>query len=162
MLYEETQPSRVIRFVIGLAAAGEFLGMIVVWNVLPDERGRMVAAAALGLGAITMLFVVFTMHSLTIAISPQTLQFGFGPFQVKIPMREITKVRIINFGFRNAGGIGIRITGLRRWNYVAALGPGVEVEWGQKIRGFTTSNPDRIKQVLSTLLSGKVEEARET
>lgn len=85
---------------------------------------------------------------------------AFGPLGVDIPVKEITAVRIIQLGFWKSGGIGIRWVGWNRWNYVAALGPAVEIQWGEKFRTFTTANPDRVKEALLQVLPGKVQDAR--
>lgn len=159
MNYSESQNSRVIT--VSLGAALVFVaGMFVFVAVRGPAEARVPAGVVLGFAFFLQGFLFWKMRNLEIRLNAETLSFGFPPFVCRIPVSEITAVRLVDLGFFNSGGWGIRWTIGGRWNYVAALGPGVEVDWGKKKRGFSTSEPEKLKAALTALCPGKVTDTR--
>lgn len=162
MLYHEVQKSRVLIITLSIGLVLEILAFLYVYARLPPEAGRYPVLAIIAASAVTMGLLLKWMKSLSIDLGPSELRVAFGPLGVTIPVKEITAVRIVKHGFVKSGGIGIRWVGWKRWHYIAVLGDGVEIQWGDKVRGFTTANPDRLKEIFSQLLPGRVEDQRLT
>lgn len=159
MNHSEVQKSRVIAYSLG-AALIFVAGMFVLVVVRGVPESRIPAGIVLGLVFLLLGFLFWKMRSLVIHLDKDTLSFGFPPFVCRVPVREISSVRIVDLGMLNSGGWGIRWTIGGRWNYVAALGPGVEIDWGSKKRGFSTSEPEKLKAALTALCPGKVTDKR--
>lgn len=160
MPYHEVQKSKVIVVVLSAVLAIELFLLVFLNDRIPVEQGRYPVLGIIAASAITMALLLKWMSSMTIDLNSEELRIAFGALGVTIPVKEITAVRIVKFGIWNSGGIGIRWVGWKRWHYIAALGGGVEIQWGEKIRGFTTNNPDKLKEIFSQLLPGKVEDKR--
>jgi len=161
MIYEEEQKSPVLIWSLLAAIFIEAAALVFVFSALSDEAARTMVMAVLGL-SFAMLFFLFTqMRTLSIRIDSHAVSFGFGFLKSSVPVGEIEKARIINFGFRNSGGWGIRYMLGGSWNWIAAWGGGVEiVTRSGKKRGFSTGNPDRVKDILNSLIPGHVTDER--
>lgn len=159
MPYRETQPSRVLTISLGASLLMVITISIVVLSGAPADS-RLLMIGSLAFPGLLLLFLFWKMRNLEITIDSKQIAFGFPPLVCKIPLNEITAVRIVRWNAFNSGGWGIRWTLGGRWNYIAALGPGIEIDWGKKKRGFSTSNPEKVKAALESVWSGKVTDSR--
>ncbi len=161
MLYQESQKSPVIFWGLLIGCVMEAAALAAVFLLIPESKGRNPAFIIVSVGA-SLIFVLFLlMRTLDIAIDPTRISFGFGPMRGTVPVSEVEKIRIVTFGWKNSGGWGIRLLWGWRWNWIAAMGGGVEIDLRNgKKRGFSTGNPDKIKEVLNKLLPGRVEDTR--
>ncbi len=160
MPYHEIQKSRIIVFALTTGLLVELAAFVFLYGRISPEEGRFPVLGIIAASVVLLGLLLKWMSSMSIDLNATDLRVAFGPLGVKIPVKEITAVRIVHYGFWKSGGIGIRWVGWNRWHYIAALGSGIEIQWGNKIRGFTTANPDKLKELFAQLLPGKVEDQR--
>ena len=146
VIYEEKIPTYpVITLMVGMSCLvfalfiiAPFFGKLLVFTPII----RMIIAVVLLLDIIA--FISFT--KLKIAVTEDTLQFGFGKFGKKFPITRIISIEPSKYSFTNYYGYGVRMGLDNSIGYAPRGGAGVLVKIKDDKRPYfvSTANPEKL------------------
>jgi hypothetical protein len=96
------------------------------------------------------MIVLISFRSLSIVVTNQTIEFGFGKFRRKRGLGKIKAVEIRDFKFSNYFGYGIRFGRDGTIGYVPRGGKGVVITFADEKRPYfiSTLTPEQLVEIL--------------
>ena len=155
VLYEEKQKTYLILVIIFIIIAILLLGLVLFPGFFNESEMPEFTRVILLVIAIVDLILFWSFSQLTIKVTSEYLQIGFGIFKKKIPFSKINDFKIEEYQKSRYLGYGIRIGRDKSIGYVARGGRGIRVMLKPRDYFFTTDSPEQLLAMLKQNLSQK-------
>ncbi len=98
-----------------------------------------------------LIFAMIVFAKLSITVDKENLVFGFAPFLARIPLQNITAVRVSSAGIGKTLGLGIRISFDGRYYFNTFWGKVVEIDTTSKNYAISIRDDQGLLKALKTL-----------
>ncbi|MFA6305078.1 MAG: hypothetical protein WCV73_00645 [Patescibacteria group bacterium] len=149
ILYQEKQPTYFILIVVYIIIALLLTGLILFPTIFSQDglsKGLKIAVLCL---IIINLWLFWSFSHLTIKLTKDYLQIGFGIFKKKFKLKQIKDCLIEDFQKSKYSGYGIRFGVDKSIGYIARDGQGIRIKLAMgRDYFFTTNQPGQLLQLI--------------
>jgi hypothetical protein len=150
ILFEEKQNGLALFLGIALVLSIT-ISIIVAYMIISAGENIIPALIPMVIAIIVLLPCLFIFGKMTIRLGSNTLRFGFAPFNVKIPVDQISRIALTRAGFGKTWGLGIRLSLNGRFYYNTFWGSVIEVDFPGKRYGFSIKDEQGFLKAFNTV-----------
>jgi len=148
VIYEEQQKTYLILVAVFIIVAAFLLGLVLFPGFFNKQDLPQSARLIILVVAVLDLILFWSFSQLSIIITSQYLQLGFGIFRKNILLSNISEVEVENYKKSVYLGYGIRLGRDKSIGYIARGGRGVRIKMKPRDYFFSSDNPEQIKLLL--------------
>lgn len=158
IVYLEQQRTYFILVVIFVIIALFLLGIVLFPGLFHQQKISLLFKIILLIATIIDLVMFWSFSKLTIKITSEYLQIGFGMFKKKILLKQISEMRVEDYQKSNYLGYGIRLGRDKSIGYIARGGRGVRLIMKPRDYFFSSDNPEQIQSLLKSRINTNTHE----
>lgn len=150
LIYREQQKTYFILIVVFIIIAIFLLGIVLFPELFRQQKISLLFKIVLFIATIIDLAMFWSFSKLTIKITSEYLQIGFGVFKKKIVLAQISETLVEDYVRSNYLGYGIRFGRDKSIGFIARGGRGVRIKTNSKDYFFSSDNPEQIQSLLKS------------
>ena len=148
IIYQENQKTYFILTVIYIIIAVLILALILFPDYLLQKSLAPGVKVILLIVAIIDIILFWSFSQLSIKLTSEYLQIGFGIFKKKISFTEIKDVLVQDYQKSIYFGYGIRFGKDKSIGYIARAGRGIRLKMDKRDYFFSTDNPEQLQNLI--------------
>lgn len=153
VIHEERQKTYLVLVIVFIIVAALLLSLVLFPGLFYKSQLPDFTRMVLLIVAVVDLILFLSFSQLTIKVTSEYLQIGFGIFKKKILFTAINDFMIEDYEKLRYLGYGIRIGRDKSIGYVARGGRGIRVIMKPRDCFFTTDSPEQLLAILKQQLS---------
>src|SRR3989338_8625299 len=143
-IYREKQKTYLIVVGIYIIAGLFLLSLIFLPGFFDFSEASLTTKAALIIVVLVDLILFWSFAELKVKLTFDALEFGFGIFRKKLPLREVKSCLIEDYDIKRYFGYGIRLGSDKSIGYVARSGRGVRLKTAGRDYFLTSDSPEQL------------------
>ena len=148
IVYQEQQKTYFILTVIYIIIAVSILALVLFPDYLFQRTLTQEVKIILLIVAIIDIIFFWSFSQLSIKLTSEYLQIGFGIFKKKISFTEIKDVLVQDYQRSIYLGYGIRFGRDKSIAYIARAGRGIKLKMNKRDYFFSTDNPEQLQNLI--------------
>jgi len=158
IIYQEQQKTYFVLIAVFVIIAVFLLAIVLFPGPLHQRTDSQLLKITLLIVTVVDLMMFWSFSKLTIKITAEYLQLGFGIFKRRILFEQIIKVTVEDYQKLNYLGYGIRFGRDKSIGYIARGGRGVRLIMKPRDYFFSSDRPEQIQSLLRSRINSNIRE----